>query len=58
MDSLVKELKQYKNTILEKINQNQYKKNYSSQRNDDSLILNPLADKERAKMGNNEKEQF
>ena len=61
VDNLVEEMKQYKKTVIEKIKENQNKlknKNYGLQSNDDSLILTPLADKERSKMGNNEKEQF
>ena len=61
VDNLVEEMKQYKNTIIENIKQNPNKfknKNYGLQSNDDSLILTPLAEKERSKMGNNEKEQF
>ena len=60
VDNLVQEMKQYKNIILEKINKNpnKYKlKNYGLNSND-NLILTPLAEKERYKMGNNEKELF
>ena len=61
VDNLVQEMKQYKNIVLEKINKNpnKYKlKNYGLNSNDDNLILTPLAEKERYKMGNNEKELF
>ena len=61
VDNLVEEMKQYKSTIIENIKQNQNKlknKNYGLESNDDSLILTPLAEKERSRMGNNEKEQF
>ena len=61
VDNLVEEMKQYKNTVIENIKQNPNKlknKNYGLESNDDSLILTPLAEKERSKMGNNEKEQF
>ena len=61
VDNLVEEMKQYKNKVIEKIkkNPNKYKNiNYGLQSLDDNLILTPLAEKERSKMGNNEKELF
>ena len=61
VDNLVEEMKQYKNTIIEKIKQNPNKfknKNYGLKSQDDNLILTPLAEKERSKMANNEKELF
>ena len=61
IDKLVQEMKQYKNSILEKINQNPNKfklKNYGLQNSNQNLILTPLAQKERSKMGSNEKELF
>ena len=54
-------MKQYKKKIIEKMKQspNKYKiKNYGLKSQDDYLILTPLAEKERSKMGNNEKELF
>ena len=61
IDNLVKEMKQYKNTVIKSMRQNpnKYKsKNYSLKSHDDKLILTPLAEKERSKMGDNEMEQF
>ena len=61
IDKLVQEMKQYKNSILKKINQNPNKfklKNYGLQNSNQNLILTPLAQKERSKMGSNEKELF
>ena len=61
VDNLVDEMKQYRNKVIEKIKQNPNKfknKNYGLKSQDDILILTPLAEKERSKMGNNEKELF
>ena len=61
VDNLVQEMKQYRNSIIEKIKQNpsKYKlKNFGLKNSNENLILTPLAEKERSKMGNNEKELF
>ena len=61
VDNLVQEMKQYRNSIIEKMKQNPSKfklKNYGLKNSNANLILTPLAEKERSKMGNNEKELF
>ena len=61
VESLVQEMKQYKNSIIEKIKQNpnKYKlKNFGIKNSNINMILTPLAEKERSSMGNNEKELF
>ena len=61
VESLVQEMKQYKNSIIEKIKQNpnKYKlKNFGIKNSNVNMILTPLAEKERSSMGNNEKELF
>ena len=61
VDKLVQEMKQYRNSIIEKIKQNpnKYKlKNFGLKNSNANMILTPLAEKERSKMGNNEKELF
>ena len=61
VDNLVQEMKQYRNSIIEKIKQNpnKYKlKNYGLKNSNANMILTPLAEKDRSKMGNNEKELF
>ena len=61
VDNLVQEMKQYRNSIIEKIKQNpnKYKlKNYGLKNSNTNMILTPLAEKDRSKMGNNEKELF
>ena len=61
VDNLVQEMKQYKNSIIKKIKQNpnKYKlKNFSLKNSNSNMILTPLAEIERSKMGNNEKELF
>ena len=61
VDNLVQEMKQYKNSIIEKMKLNPSKfklKNYGLKNSNANLILTPLAEKERSKMGNNEKELF
>ena len=61
IDTLVQEMKQYRNSVIEKIKQNpnKYKlKNFGLKNSNANMILTPLAEKERSKMGNNEKELF
>ena len=61
VESLVQEMKHYKNSIIEKIKQNpnKYKlKNFGIKNSNVNMILTPLAEKERSSMGNNEKELF
>ena len=57
----IQEMKQYRNSIIEKMKQDPSKfklKNYGLKNSNTNLILTPLAEKERSKMGNNEKELF